>query len=123
MPATTYFRGLILGHALLQQPYSIQDWYVGLWINDPTATGSMTGEVAAADYDRKPVLWSTSYVNSNLITWAAPVNNWGDITYVAVLNSPNPKSGNMLGYEPVGPFSMPVGQPAKIEPGNLAMTI
>lgn len=124
MPATTYFRGLILGHALLQQPYSIQDWYVGLFTQDPTAAGSLANEVAEADYQRKAVVWNTSYQNANQIDWAAPVNNWGDITYIAVLNSPNPGNGNMLAYESLGgTFSMPIGQPATIPAGGLTLTI
>lgn len=124
MAATTYFRDLLLGHALLQKPFSIEKWYVGLWRADPTAAGDLTNEVVQADYSRKAVLWGSTYVNANTIDWASPVNDWGDITYVALLNSPDPGSGNMLAYEPLPEtFPMPVGQPATIPPGGLVVTI
>jgi hypothetical protein len=124
MPATTYFEGLIFGHALLQKPFSIEKWYVGLFKADPTVAGLLTQEVNAADYARKSVLWNTSFTNSNQIDWAAPTVNWGDITYVALLNSPNPGSGNMLCFEALAAtFPMPIGQPAKIAPGNLTLDL
>lgn len=111
-----------MGHALLQKPYSIEKWYVGLWRSDPTAAGSLAGEVEQADYDRKLVVWDSTFRNSNLISWAAAINNWGDITYVAVANSPSPKTGNVLAYTALAAtFPMPIGQPAKINLGDLEL--
>ena len=99
MPATTYFENLVLDHALRQQPFSVANWYVGLWTANPTAAGLLTGEVTAVDYQRQPVVWDTAFGNTSLVGWSAALNDWGDITYVCVLNSPTKATGNMLGFQ------------------------
>lgn len=124
MPATTYFRDLVLGHALLQQPFSIEDWYVGLWRTNPTAAGLLSGEVEADDYARRTVLWNSSFTNSNEINWGAPISDWGTVTHVAVLNSLAAGSGNMLAYAELPESKpMPTGQPGTIPVGGLEMLL
>lgn len=119
MPATTYFKGLVLGHALRQQPFSIEDWYVGLWTTDPTASGALSGEISASDYERKPVSWASDFTNTSLIEWPPATTNWGTISYLALMNSPNKGQGNMLGYSTVGPFTVEIGRPLEIPAGGL----
>ncbi len=99
MSATTYFEGLILGHALRQQPFSIKDWFVGLWLADPTAAGLLTDEVAAGDYARKPVSWDAAFTNDAAIVWAPATSDWGDINFVCLLNSQVKGGGNMLIFQ------------------------
>ncbi len=99
MSATTYFEGLVLGHALLQQPFSISDWYVGLWTGNPTIAGLLADEVTAGDYARKPVTWDSAFTNASPIVWAQATSDWGEINYVCLLNSPNKATGNMLIYQ------------------------
>ncbi len=99
MSATTYFEGLVLGHALLQQPFSISDWYVGLWTGDPTAAGLLADEVAAGDYIRKPVAWDSAFTNASPIVWAQATSDWGEIDYICLLNSQVKGGGNMLIYQ------------------------
>lgn len=99
MSATTYFEGLVLGHALLQQPFSIEDWYVGLWTANPTAAGSLSGEVVAADYARKPVTWDAAFTNASPIVWAAATSDWGEVTYLCLLNTQAKTTGNMLIFQ------------------------
>lgn len=99
MATTTYMESLILNHALLQQPFSISDWYVGLWTADPTIAGLLAGEVTAGDYARKPVTWDASFTNVSPIVWAPAVTDWGIVTYLCLLNSQVKSSGNMLLYQ------------------------
>lgn len=99
MSATTYFEGLVLGHALLQQPFSISDWYVGLWTGDPTVAGLLPDEVAAGDYTRKPVTWDAAFTNASPIVWAQATSDWGEISHVCLLNSQVKGGGNMLIYQ------------------------
>ncbi len=99
MPATTFFEGLILGHALRQQPVSIEDWFVGLWTADPTVAGLLTDEVAAGDYTRKPVSWDAANTNAAAIVWAAATSDWGDINFICLLNSQVKGGGNMLIFQ------------------------
>lgn len=99
MSATTYFEGLVLGHALLQQPFSIADWYVGLWTASPTAAGLLAGEVTAGDYTRKSVTWDSAFTNASPIVWAAATADWGNIDFVCLLNSPVKGGGNMMIFQ------------------------
>ena len=123
MAATDFFEQLVLDHALRQQSFSIQDWYVGFWLGDPTSAGLLTDEVSAADYQRKPVLWAADFTNANLIQWAAPIASWGTLTYVCVLNSPLKGSGNMCFYEARDPVVIDIGTPVNILVGTLAVTL
>lgn len=100
MPATTYFEGLILDHALRQQPFSVTDWYLGLWTADPTVAGLLSGEVGAADYGRRPVSWDAAFTNDAPIVWGAAAADWGEITFMCLLNSPTKATGNMLIFQP-----------------------
>ncbi len=121
MPATSYFEGLILGNALLQSPYSVEDWYVGLWFSSPTSAGLMD-EVTAADYQRKPVSWSPAFGNVSEINWAAATSDWGTILYVALVNSSIKGSGNVLVYEATSqPFTVTIGRPLEIPAGGLTL--
>jgi hypothetical protein len=89
---------LVLGHALLQQPFSIADWWVGLWRANPTAAGLMTWEVVAGDYSRRPVTWDSAFTNTSAIVWVADTD-WGNIDYICLLNSQTKAQGNMLIYQ------------------------
>lgn len=119
MAATTYFKTLVLDHALLQKPFSIQDWYLGLWTANPTQAGLLAGEVTAGDYIRKGIGWTAAYDNDALIQWAPALSSWGTITYIALINSPTKGTGNMLGYQSAGPFLVEIGRPLEVPIGGL----
>lgn len=122
MPATSYFEGLILNHALLQSPYSIEDWYVGLWFSDPTSAGLMD-EVTAADYQRKSVSWSPTFGNLSQINWPGATSNWGTVLYICLVNSSIKGSGNVLVYEATSqPFTVTIGRPLEIPAGGLTLS-
>jgi hypothetical protein len=123
MPATTYLEGLVFGHLLLQNPFSIEDWYVGLWATNPTASGSLSGEVTASDYSRRAVNWNPAWQNSTAINWGAATSNWGAVLYVVLVNSPNKGNGKVLAYDDVGPYSVDIGRPLTIPALGLQLTL
>lgn len=99
MSATDYFETLLLDHALRQQAFSIQDWWVGLWTSNPTAAGLLTNEVQAGDYTRKLVTWDAAFTNTSPLVWAPAASDWGNVSYVCLLNAPTPGSGNMMIFQ------------------------
>ncbi len=123
MSATTYFEGLVLGHALRQQPFSIADWFVGLWTADPTVAGLLTDEVAAGDYTRKPVSWDAANTNDAAIVWAPATSDWGDINFVCLLNSQVKGGGNMLIFQSRGVLDVNPGLGVTIPANGLTASV
>ncbi len=123
MSTTTYFEGLVLGHALRQQPFSISDWFVGLWTGDPTVAGLLTDEVAAAEYVRRPVTWDSAFTNTSQIIWPAATSDWGEVNYLCLLNSQTKGGGNMLIYQTRDPLDVNPGVTVKIPAGGLTASV
>ncbi len=123
MSATTFFEGLVLGHALRQQPFSIADWFVGLWTADPTVAGLLTDEVAAGDYTRKPVSWDAANTNDAAIVWAPATSDWGDINFVCLLNSQVKGGGNMLIFQSRGILDVNPGLGVTIPANGLTASV
>lgn len=122
MAATDYFEKLLLEHALLGSPFSIQNWYVGLWLADPTPAGLVSGEVTAGDYQRKPISWNPSFGNISQIDWAAAISNWGAVNHIALANSPLKGSGNVLIFEPTSEtFDVTIGKALRVPVGGLTV--
>ncbi len=124
MPATTYMEDLMLDHALRQQPFSITDWWVGLWKSNPTAAGLLTGEVANADYGRKPVTWAADFTNASVIVWTA-TTDWGspNPNYICLLNSQTKGQGNMLIYQSRSSLDINPGVIVNIPIGGLTVSV
>ncbi len=123
MSATTYFEELVLGHALRQQPFSIKDWYVGLWTADPTVAGLLTDEVTAGDYTRRPVSWDAAHTNDAAIIWTAATSDWGNITFVCLLNSQVKGGGNMLIFQPRAVLDVNIGTGVTIPANGLTASV
>lgn len=123
MAATTYFEKLVLDHALLGQGFSISAWFVGLWTANPTVAGLLTGEVAAADYQRKAITFDSVHTNNGLILWDTPQSDWGDVTYVCLLNHPTKGQGNMLIYQNRSLLDIVPGQSVSIPVGGLSVSV
>ncbi len=124
MAATDFFESLVLGHALRQEPFSITDWYAGLWNADPTSAGQLTNEVSNAEYLRIAVSWDSNFSNTSLLAWPQATSNWGDITHVCLLNNPNKGQGNMFIFELYNPpLSVTAGNSVEIVAGELVVTL
>jgi hypothetical protein len=122
MPATTYYKKLVLDHGLLQVNYSTS-WYVGFWTADPTSAGLLTGEFTAGDYTRKLVAWDSTWANSAEIYWDAAGSDWGTATYVCLCNTPTKGTGNMLLYQSRSPLVVDAGTPVSIPIGGLTVDV
>ena len=72
--------------------------YLALFTEDPTKEGLTTNEVDQASYTRKEVTFTEPVdgvsANASKIEWGTATSNWGNISYVAVLDAPS--SGFML---------------------------
>lgn len=123
MATTDYFEKLVLDHALLGTSFSISDWYVGLWKTDPTAAGSLAGEVDAGDYERKAISFDSSHANDALIAWDAAASDWGSVSWVCLLNSSLKGKGNMLIYEERATLVIVSGTPVRIPVGGLTVSL
>ncbi len=115
--------GLLLGHALLQQPFSISDWYIGLWTADPTAAGLLSGEVTEPDYNRKLVTWDSAFTNASPIVWAAAAGDWGEITHIGLVNGPQKLTGNVLFYQDRSLLDINPGVSVTISAGGLTVSM
>ncbi len=124
MPATTYHSNQVLDYSLRQEGYTISTWYVGLWTADPTASGLLSGEVTAADYQRKAVTWSGTNDNAQQIDWAPATSNWGNVTYIALTDNATKNTGNVLVYAPTTQtFIVNTGVPLTIVPAGLVLAV
>lgn len=122
MPATTFYKKLVLDHGLLKVNYSTS-WYVGFWTADPTSAGLLTNEVSAIDYSRKQVNWDSTWANDAELFWDAALNDWGVITYVGLCNTAEKGTGNMLLYQSRAPLDVDPGTPVKIPVGGLTVDV
>ena len=72
--------------------------YLALYTTDPTKAGLSTGEVNQASYSRKEVTFTNPIdgvcSNASKLEWGTATSNWGNVSYVAVLDAPS--SGFML---------------------------
>ncbi len=124
MAATDFFESLVLGHALRQEPFSVTDWYAGLWNADPTAEGLLSDEVSNPEYLRIAVSWDSNFSNTSLLSWPTATSNWGDIEFVCLLNNPNKGQGNMFIFENYNPpLTVDQGKKVEIVAGELIVTL
>jgi hypothetical protein len=103
---TTFFKNRVLDFGLNNSAQF--SWvpptvvYVGLFTANPGDAGVLTGEVAGGSYLRQAVSWSTISngvaSNSALITFPHATADWGNVTYLGLLDAPT--GGNMLMYAP-----------------------
>ena len=72
--------------------------YLALFTEDPTKEGLTTNEVDQASYTRKEVTFTEPVdgvsTNAAKIEWGTATSNWGNVSYIGVLDSPS--SGFML---------------------------
>ena len=124
MPATDFFEALVLDHAIRQTPFTITTWWLGLWTADPTAAGLLSGEVTAADYQRKIITWSGANRNAAQINWAPATSSWGTVNFLALTNNATKNTGNVLVYGPTAkPFNVPSGVPLTVTPAGLLLEV
>ena len=72
--------------------------YLALYTEDPTKEGLSSSEVDQASYTRKEVTFTNPVdgvsTNASKVEWGTATSNWGNVSYVAVLDAPS--AGFML---------------------------
>ncbi len=104
MYATNYFETLILNTLRENSATPPASLYLGAFLSNPGESGTAGAEVTYAGYARQPIAFSTpAPMNEGIgvqniadATFPATPVNLGEVTHIAVLDSPT--AGNMLLY-------------------------
>ena len=120
-----YLAGKIAEHNLRGIPYTPPtDHYLALFTASPGKAGSLTNEVAAAEYHRQLVVFGPEVggicLNTAVIQFAAALTPWGLITYGALFDALS--AGNMLYFGPaLAVIDVTVGKVYKIAIGQFSV--
>ena len=99
MDFTNYLANRLIKATVGDVSYTAPDKvYLALYTEDPTKAGIGDSEVDQASYTRKEVTFTEPVdgvsTNAGKIEWGTATSNWGNVSYVAVLDAPS--SGFML---------------------------
>ena len=99
MDFTNYLANRLIKATVGDVSYTAPDKvYLALYTEDPTKAGIGDSEVDQASYTRKEVTFTEPVdgvaTNASKIEWGTATSNWGNVSYVAVLDAPS--SGFML---------------------------
>ena len=99
MDFTNYLADRLIKATVGSVDYTAPDTvYLALYTENPTKEGLSTSEVDQASYTRKEVTFTNPVdgvaTNAGKIEWGTATSNWGNVSYVAVLDAPS--SGFML---------------------------
>ena len=99
MDFTNYLANRLIKATVGDVSYTAPDKvYLALYTEDPTKAGIGDSEVDQASYTRKEVTFTEPVdgvaSNAGKIEWGTATSNWGNVSYVAVLDAPS--SGFML---------------------------
>ena len=100
--------------------------YLALYTEDPTKAGIGDSEVDQASYTRKEVTFTVPVdgvaTNASKVEWGTATSNWGNVSYVAVLDAPS--SGFMLYFTALdNPKDILSGDQFIINVNNLNLTL
>ena len=99
MDFTNYLANRLIKATVGDVSYTAPDKvYLALYTEDPTKAGIGDSEVDQASYTRKEVTFTEPVdgvaTNAGKIEWGTATSNWGNVSYVGVLDSAS--SGFML---------------------------
>ena len=99
MDFTNYLANRLIKATVGDVSYTAPDKvYLALYTEDPTKAGIGDSEVNQASYARKEVTFTEPVdgvsTNAGKVEWGTATSNWGNVSYVAVLDAPS--SGFML---------------------------
>ena len=123
MSSTTYLDTLILGKVFFADNFELgTSWYAALFTQDPGKGGQLGYEVGAAEYDRQAVtLSSSTYTNTNEITFPVATSSWGSIGHIGLVTADT--GGYLVVYGAVtgGAVSITAQQYVVIEVGGIVI--
>jgi hypothetical protein len=104
MDFTNYLANRLIKCTVGDVSYTAPDKvYLALFTEDPTKAGKSDSEVDQASYTRKEVTFTEPVdgvsTNAGKIEWGTATSNWGNVSYIGVLDSPS--SGFMLYFTPL----------------------
>ncbi len=121
LAATSYLQELISQGSANK----LKSAYVGLWTNDPTVAGLLTGEVVGGGYVRLLVPWDPGQAlltTDTTIAWGQATADWGFVSHVILCDTAT--AGNVLAYEALASaVEVPSGSTVTIATGNLSVVI
>tara|TARA_B110000977_G_C10926013_1_gene435120 strand:+ start:409 stop:795 length:387 start_codon:yes stop_codon:yes gene_type:complete len=127
MDFTNYLADRLIKATVGSVSYTAPDKvYLALYTEDPTKDGVSSGEVDQVSYTRQEVNFTEPVdgvsTNDSQINWATATTNWGNVGWVAVLDSST--SGNMLYFAGLdNPKTILTGDQFRINVNQLQLTL
>jgi hypothetical protein len=127
MDFTNYLADRLIKATVGDVSYTAPDKvYLALYTEDPTKDGVSSGEVDQVSYTRQEVNFTEPVdgvsTNDSQINWATATTNWGNVGWVAVLDSST--SGNMLYFAGLdNPKTILTGDQFRINVNQLQLTL
>lgn len=95
MSSTTYLDTLILDKVFFSSNFELPiTWYAALFNQDPGKAGQLGFEVNATEYARQSATLSTSYSNTNEISFPVSTSSWGTVSHLGLVTA---STGGYLG--------------------------
>lgn len=131
MRATDALENFALNHVFGKDTLpTVTNMFLGLWLQNPTDTGSLVSEVTnGSNYARVTlsVLMSAAsagaIANATEIAFNTASNAWGTITWVGVVDTSTLATGRMYLYASLAaPVHLAAGEQLRIAASNLVLT-
>jgi len=127
MDFTNYLADRLIKATVGNLSYTAPDKvYLALYTEDPTKAGVSSGEVDQVSYTRQEINFTDPVdgvsTNDSQIDWATATTNWGNVGWVAVLDSAT--SGFMLYFAGLdNPKTILTGDQFRINVNQLQLTL
>jgi hypothetical protein len=128
--ASNYLENKILDHVLTATAFTQPSRFLALYTASPGEEGSHTNEVSTSGtaYARQAVTFAAASGGSSAtnatVTFPAATANFGTITHIAVVDSDEEGSGNVLFYGAVTTSkTIETGDTVQITSGNLTISL
>ena len=123
MPATEYYKQVVLDASLRGEDINWAEFYIGLASSLPVTDSTIPSEITAGEYQRLsfvPTLYTDgSMTNTAKYEWAA-ASVWASVNYVFISNSS--QGGKAVLYDSVDSVDAVAGTIIRIPIGNFTIT-
>lgn len=120
MSSTTYLDTLILDKVLAGQNFELNsNFFLALYVQDPTKSGEQGFEVVAPEYARQPISFSPSRLNTAVIQFPKSTSTWGTISHAGICTTLTGQY--LILYGTVGPVLVVANQIVRFPVGNVSV--
>lgn len=85
MSSTTYLDTLILDKVLSGQNFELNsNFFLALYVQDPTKVGEQGFEVMAPEYVRQPISFNAARLNTSVVQFPKSTSTWGTISHAGI---------------------------------------